>query len=116
VDAVPDALEFATRARALYPDAIFTSTVRTDGMQTLRAALRERAEDVRPTVRLLVPASDGAKLAAVYRVGEVVGREDLGAEVALTVRAEPWQVARLRESLHLTASGDGSRPGREKES
>ena len=116
VDAVPDALEFATRARALYPDAVFTSTVRTDGMQTLRAVLRERAENVRPTVRLLVPASDGAKLAAVYRLGEVVGREDLGAEVALTVRAEPWQVARLRESLHLTASGDGPRLGREKES
>ncbi|MBS1240859.1 MAG: GTP-binding protein, HflX [Gemmatimonadetes bacterium] len=115
IDAVPDALEFATRARALYPGAVFTSTVRTDGMQTLRSVLRERAEGVRPTVRLLVPASDGAKLAAVYRLGEVVGREDLGADVALTVRAEPWQVDRLRETLHLTASGDGDRPSRDKE-
>lgn len=99
IDAVPDALAFATRARALYPEAVFTSTVRTDGVQSLKGALRERAESVRPTVRVVLPAGDGARLAAVYRLGEVVGREELGEQVALTVRAEPWQLERLRSSF-----------------
>ncbi len=105
IDAVSDPLAFATRARAFYPEAVFTSTIRTDGVQTLRTALRDRAEQLKPAVRLLVPAGDGARLAAVYRMAEVVGREDLGESVVLTVRAEPWQLERLRSTFHLTEDG-----------
>jgi GTP-binding protein HflX len=97
IDAVADPVAFATRARALYPEAVFTTTMRTDGLVTLRAALRERAHGVRPSVRVRIPATDGARLAEIYRLGEVIGREDLGDEVALTVRVEPWQAERLRK-------------------
>jgi GTP-binding protein HflX len=96
IDALTDPLEFATRAKALYPDAVFTTTMRTDGLQTLKSALRERARGVRPAVRVVIPASDGARLAAIYRLGEVIGREHIGEDVALTVRVEPWQLERLR--------------------
>jgi hypothetical protein len=48
-------------------------------------------------VRVRIPATDGARLAEIYRLGEVIGREDLGDEVALTVRVEPWQAERLRK-------------------
>jgi hypothetical protein len=51
---------------------------------------------VRPAVRVVIPASDGARLAAIYRLGEVIGREHIGEDVALTVRVEPWQLERLR--------------------
>jgi GTP-binding protein HflX len=97
MDLVGDPVAFATRARALYPEAVFTTAMRTDGMVTLRAALRERAHDVRPTVRVLIPVTDGARLAEIYRLGDVIRREDLGDDVALTVRVEPWQAERLRK-------------------
>src|SRR6476661_6076705 len=41
MDALPDPLAFATRVRELYPDAITTSTMRTDGIVGLKARLRE---------------------------------------------------------------------------
>jgi GTP-binding protein HflX len=97
MDLVADPVAFATRARALYPDAVFSTTMQTDGLVTLRAALRERAQSVRPSVRLRIPVTDGAKLAEIYRLGDVIGREDLGDQVALTVRVEPWQAERLRK-------------------
>ena len=47
------------------------------------------------TVRLQLPAHDGARLAEIYRVGEVIGREQRDATVELTVRLEQWQLERL---------------------
>jgi len=106
VDLVDDEVAVANRVAGLYPDSIMTTTMRTDGLRTLREALRRHAAALRPAVRILIPATDGARLAAAYRAGEVVSREDLGEEVALTIRAEPWQVAQL-------TGGNGSAPRRE---
>jgi GTP-binding protein HflX len=97
MDAVADPAAFTIRAGALHPGAVFTTTMRTDGLEGLKAVLRERAGAFRPLVRVTVPVSDPARLAAVYRSGEVVEREDLGDTVALTVRVEPWRAARLRD-------------------
>jgi GTP-binding protein HflX len=107
MDAVADGVAFATRARALHPEAVFTTTMRTDGVESLKAVLRERAQGRRPTVRVLVPMTDGARLAAVYRAGEVIRREDLGTEVALTVRVEPWQAELLRNGSYPGAAQSG---------
>jgi GTP-binding protein HflX len=96
IDAVPDPLAFATRVRALYPDAITTSTMRTDGIAALKARLRDLERRGRPTVRVRLSVADGARVAALYREGEVLGREDGADEVALTVRLDRWQVERLR--------------------
>jgi GTP-binding protein HflX len=96
MDAVADAQGFAEGIRRRYPDAVLTTTVRGDGVIELRSALKERAARRSPTVRIEVPSHDGARLAALYRLGEVVAREDLGDRIALTLRVEPWQVERLR--------------------
>jgi hypothetical protein len=61
------------------------------GMDALVTALRERARAVRPVVRVVVPATDGKRIAEVYRAGEVIGREDTPDGVALTVRMEGWK-------------------------
>jgi GTP-binding protein HflX len=100
LDLLPDPIGFAGAIRAVQPDAVWSTTMRTDGLQSLTAALRLRAEARQPTIRVVIPATDGARLAAVYRAGEVIRREDLGSRVALTVRGEPWQIARLK-------NGDG---------
>jgi GTP-binding protein HflX len=108
IDAVPDPLAFAARVRALYPDSIVTTTMRTDGIAGLKTMLRELEREGRPTVRVRLPVTDGARLAAVYRQGEVLGREDGSDAVELTVRLDRWQVDRLRdEGVAVVEAGEG---------
>lgn len=108
LDAVTDPLAFSARVRELYPDAITTSTMRTDGIVGLKARLRELERVGRPTVRVRLPVADGARVAALYREGEVLGREDGADEVELTVRLDRWQVDRLRgEGVVVVEGGEG---------
>jgi GTP-binding protein HflX len=96
IDAVPDQAGFAARVRELYPGAITTTTQRTDGVSSLKAVLRDLERGGRPTVRVRLPVSDGARLAALYREGEVLSREDHESQYDVVVRLDAWQVDRLR--------------------
>jgi hypothetical protein len=58
--------------------------------------LREMERAGRPTVRVRLPISDGARLAALYRDGEVLSRQEDGAALDVVVRLDRWQVDRLR--------------------
>jgi GTP-binding protein HflX len=96
LDSLADPAGFASRARALWPDAIFTTTMRTDGLEPLKAVLRGRAEALRPVVRVLLDPADGKRLGALHRHGDVL-RQDLdGARLAVVVRLEPWRAEQLR--------------------
>ena len=97
IDAVPDPLAFAARVRELHPGSVTSTVMRTDGVQQLKTALTERASALRPTVQVEVPMTDGARIAALYRAGEVVSREDRGDRVVLTIRTEPWRAEQLRD-------------------
>jgi GTP-binding protein HflX len=97
MDAVSDPASFTQRVRALHPTSLPTSTMRTDGLSALKAALRDMERTGRPTVRVRVPLSDGARLAALYRDGEVLSRSQSDTDYELVVRLEDWQVTRLRE-------------------
>ena len=88
IDAVPDPLAFAARVRELYPGSVVATVMRTDGLQSLKTALADRASTLRPTFEIEVPVTDGARLAALYRAGEVISREDRGESVVLTIRTE----------------------------
>jgi len=108
MDAVIDPMAFSARVRELYPDAITSSTMRTDGIVGLKARLRELERQGRPTVRVRLPVADGARVAALYRDGEVLDREDGADEVELTVRLDRWQVDRLRgEGVPVAEGGEG---------
>ena len=62
----------------------------------------------RPTVRVRLPVADGARVASLYREGEVLGREDGADEVELTVRLDRWQVERLRgEGVVVVEAAEG---------
>jgi GTP-binding protein HflX len=98
IDLLPDPAAFSTRIGRLYPDAVFSSALQVDGIAELKAALRERVRAGRPTVRVVVPAGDGARLAAVYRAGEVLAREETPEGVVLTVRTEGWRARQLGRS------------------
>ena len=96
IDAVPDPLAFAERVRDLYPGSVVATVMRTDGLQSLKTALADRAAALRPTFEFEVPVTDGARLAALYRAGEVISREDRGDSVLLTIRTEAWRAEQLR--------------------
>ncbi len=96
LDALADPTEFAMRARALWPDAIFTSIMRTDGLVPLKAVLRGRAEALRPVVRVLLDPGDGKRLGQLHRHGDVIGQALDGSELAVEVRLEPWRAEQLR--------------------
>jgi GTP-binding protein HflX len=98
IDAVPDAAGFTRRVKELYPTAILSSTMRTDGLASLKARLRELDRAGRVTVRVRLGIGDGARLAEVYREGEVLNREQDGDNYELLVRMEPSKVARLRQA------------------
>ena len=98
MDLLPDASAFARRIGEIHPGAVFATTIPTDGVDAVKAALRERVRAGRPTLRLVVPAGDGARLAAVYRAGEVLSREDTPEGVVLTVRMEGWRARQLSQT------------------
>ena len=96
IDAVEDALGFAQRVRRIYPESVVSTTVRTDGLESLKAVLRDRERARRPTVTVRVPVADGAQIAALYRSGEVLERQALNGRVEFRVRLPRVAVERLR--------------------
>lgn len=76
--------------------AIFVSTVEPGGLEPLRDLLLQRVREMRPDVRITLSSSQGALLAEIYREGEVLEREDRGAEVVLRARVPAATLGRLK--------------------
>ncbi len=111
MDRLGDATEFGRRVAALHPGAVLATTMRTDGLNGLRAALREREQQIRPPVRLRLPLTAGARMAAVYRAGEVLERRESEGGFELLVRLPPAEVDRLRrEGVEVEAAGVATAP------
>jgi GTPase len=97
IDRLPDPVEFGRRVHAVYPGAVLTTTMRTDGLESLKAALRSREQVARPAVRIRLPLSDGARVAALYRLGEVLQRREVDGVCEVVVRLLPPDLDRLRK-------------------
>jgi GTP-binding protein HflX len=96
MDAVADSAAVAQRVRELFPNAVVASAVRPDGLDELKARLREMSRRERPAVSVRIPIGDGARLAEIYRLGEVMSREQVNGVFQLEVRMDPAEVNRLR--------------------
>lgn len=96
LDAVEFPEAFAQQVRADFPGAIFTTTMRVDGLQPLKAELRGRAESLRPLVWLRLDPADGSRLSAAHRMGDVLQRRFDDGQMALAMRLEPWRIEQLR--------------------
>jgi GTP-binding protein HflX len=104
MDAVPDASAFAARARELYPEALLGTTQRIDGLDQVKNELRRRELSLRPPVTVFVPLADGARLASLYRMGEVLEQTIVGDRHVVSVRIAPWQAEQLRrDGLEVSA-------------
>jgi GTPase len=96
IDAVTDAPGFTRRVRELHPTAVITSTMRTDGLAPLKERLRELDRAGRVAVKVRVPLAEGARLAELYREGEVLSRDEVGGYYEVMVRLDPSKLERLR--------------------
>jgi GTP-binding protein HflX len=96
IDAVTDAAGFTRRVRELHPTAVISSTMRTDGLASLKERLRELDRAGRVAVKVRVPLAEGARLAELYREGEVLSRDEVGESYEVMVRLEPSKLERLR--------------------
>ena len=96
MDAVADSAAVAERVREVFPNAVVASALRPDGLDELKARLREMSRRERPAVSVRIPIADGARLAEIYRLGEVVSREQVNGVFELKVRLDPAEVSRLR--------------------
>jgi GTPase len=102
MDLVTDPAGFTGRVRELFPGALTVTTMRTSGLGPLKTRLRELERAGRPTVRIRLPMTDGARLAALYRDGEVLAREEHDGALDLRVRLDRWQVEKLqREGVEV---------------
>jgi GTP-binding protein HflX len=77
--------------------SVFVSAIEPNGLEPLRQYLREQFRSHRPEVRLVIEAADGEALAAVYREGEVLRREDRDAKIELQARLPQPVLGRLRQ-------------------
>lgn len=85
------------RVAALWDErSVYVSAVAPDGLQELRALLREELRARRPEVHVAIPMADGEALATVYREGEVLGRQQNGATIDIVARLPAATLGRLR--------------------
>ncbi|HEV2736813.1 MAG TPA: GTPase HflX, partial [Longimicrobiaceae bacterium] len=97
IDRLTHAEEQALRDRSFGgARSIFVSTVEEGRLEPLRVLLHEELQKIRPDVRLTLSSSHGGLLAEIYRDGEVLEREDKGAEIHLRARLSKASLGRLR--------------------
>ncbi|MDO9708643.1 GTPase HflX [Paracraurococcus lichenis] len=77
--------------------AVAVSALTGEGLDALRATLDARLAAGLETVDYAIPAADGARLAWLYRHGEVLSRADAEGDVHVTVRLSPADRARFEQ-------------------
>ena len=88
--------EQALRERQFAEPSIFVNTIEEGGLEPLRQLLHDEVRKIRPDVELTLSSSQGGLLAEIYREGEVLSREDNGAEIHLRARLPNAALGRLK--------------------
>ena len=83
--------------RERYPHAVLTSTVTSEGVVSLRHALRASAQALRPLAQIRVPLGDGKLLAQLHRDAEVLEQTQTDGVVVVTARIEARLLGKLRQ-------------------
>jgi GTP-binding protein HflX len=80
------------------PGAVAVSALTGEGLPELRTAIDARISTGMELVDYAIPAADGARLAWLYRHGEVVSREEREDDIAVTVRLSAADRARFERN------------------
>jgi len=95
-----------------FPEALQVSALTGEGLAELRARVAERFAERFELVRLLVPHSEGAKLAELYALGTPIDeREDLVEGVFIRARLPRRELARFAPYL-MAEAGESHRASR----
>ena len=94
----PDLEALRERMDSLLPGSVFVSTMSSEGLEPLRAMLRDEVRQHRPVAELRIPVSDGKLLAEVHRSGEVLEQHHEGEEMVLRARVDATTLGRLRRA------------------
>jgi GTP-binding protein HflX len=94
VDALPDELPLRW-AEKEYPDAVFVSARRGDGLEGLYAAMKAILAADLVVVDVTVPPDNGLLLSELHRFGEILSQEHSEAGSILSVRLTRFQAKRL---------------------
>ena len=108
-----DALDLLQRRRLAnrFPGALQVSAVSGEGLDELRARIAERFADRFVLVELLVPYSEGAKLAELYALGPPIeSRDDREDGVLIRARLPARDVRRFARFLIVQPSGRRASP------
>jgi GTP-binding protein HflX len=94
----PDLEALRARIDALLPGSVFVSARTEDGLEPLRAMLREAVRAYRPVSELRIPVSDGRLLADVHRSGEVLDQRHEGTDMIVRARLDATALGRLQRA------------------
>ncbi|MFN0099405.1 MAG: GTPase HflX [Gemmatimonadaceae bacterium] len=94
-----DRVALEDRMNNLAPGSIFTSAASSEGLEPLRALLRQSLRDRRPEVELRIPLTDGRLLAEAHRFGEILSSEADENEGVMRVRGR-FDAASLSKLQH----------------
>ena len=84
--------------RGRYPDAVFLSAVKGDGMEELLDKIEFHAQQDTVSAEVLVPAEDGKAISVVERHSNVIGRCLENGHMVFDVRARRRDIARLESA------------------
>ena len=91
-------LALRERARAMFgQEVVLASAIEPGGLDELRDRLRRELWAQRPEVHVRIPAADGETLAAVYREGEVLSREQHDTTIDVYARMSRPALGRLKQ-------------------
>ncbi len=91
----------SARAEGMSEPSVLTSVREPGGLDTLVAALCDKARAQRPTVIVTLPVTDGRLLAEAYRESEVLERLDGAATIQITVRVPLAVLGRWRRHPNI---------------
>jgi GTP-binding protein HflX len=99
IDRIREYPDLLARLESEYPESIFISALRAEGLESLTRAILKRVEADMEILTLEVDHADSHLLSEVYNAGEVLAREDLAKHVLLRVKVKRVEAGKLKKKL-----------------
>jgi GTP-binding protein HflX len=98
-DSIREYPDLLARLESEYPEAIFISALREEGLDTLTRAILKRVESDMKILTLKVDHADSHLLSEIYDAGEVLDRDDQAECVLLKVKVKKAEAGKLKKKL-----------------
>jgi GTP-binding protein HflX len=110
IDRIEDYPDLLARLKSEYPESIFISALREEGLEGLTRSILARVESDMVVLTLQVPHAESRLLSEIYDAGEVLDREDLAEYVSLKVKVKKAEANQLKKKLGDRGGGNAAEP------